>query len=55
LGFNIWFIPGNGGLIVNVVTALNMVVVINADNRNFPKEIRMPLENPMQNIIKINP
>jgi len=55
LGFNVWFIPGKGGQIINIVPALNMVVVINADNRNIPKEKRMPLENLMQNIIKIHP
>lgn len=54
-GFNVWFIPGNGGQIINIVPALNMVVVINSDNRNIPKEERLPLENLMQNIIKIHP
>lgn len=55
LGFNVWFIPGNGGQIINIVPALNMVIVVNADNRNIPKEKRVPLENLMQNIIKICP
>ena len=55
LGFNVWFIPGNGGQIINIVPALNMVVVVNADNRNIPKENRLPLEKLMQDIIKIHP
>ncbi|MGB8490314.1 MAG: hypothetical protein WCE64_04595 [Bacteroidales bacterium] len=54
-GFNVWFIPGNGGQIINIVPALNMVIVVNADNRNIPKEERLPLEILMQNIIKIHP
>jgi hypothetical protein len=32
-----------------------MVVVVNADNRNIPKEKRIPLEKLMQDIIKIHP
>ena len=55
LGFNVWFIPGNGGQIINIIPALNMVVVINADNRNIPKENRLPLGKLMQDIIKIHP
>jgi CubicO group peptidase (beta-lactamase class C family) len=55
LGFNVWFIPGNGGQIINIVPALNMVIVINADNREIPKEGRIPLEHLLQNIIKIHP
>jgi CubicO group peptidase (beta-lactamase class C family) len=55
LGFDVWFIPGNGGQIINIVPALNMVVIINADNRNIPKENRLPLEKLMQDIIKIHP
>ncbi|MDD4604113.1 MAG: serine hydrolase [Bacteroidales bacterium] len=53
LGFNVWFIPGNGGQIINIIPALNMVVVINSDNREIPKEKRIPLEHLLQNIIKI--
>jgi CubicO group peptidase (beta-lactamase class C family) len=55
LGFNVWFIPGNGGQIINIVPALNMVVVVNADNREIPKEGRIPLGHLLQNIIKIHP
>jgi len=55
LGYNVWFIPGNGGQIINIVPALNVVVVVNADNREISKEKRMPLEHLLQNIIKIHP
>jgi CubicO group peptidase (beta-lactamase class C family) len=55
LGFDVWFIPGNGGQIINIIPALNMVVVINADNRNVPGDKRLPLEKIMQDIIKIHP
>lgn len=55
LGYNVWFIPGNGGQIINIIPALNMVVIVNADNREIPKEKRLPLEHLLQNIIKIHP
>jgi len=55
LGFNVWFIPGNGGQIINIIPALNMVVVVNADNRGISKEKRIPLEYLLQNIVKIHP
>jgi CubicO group peptidase (beta-lactamase class C family) len=55
LGFNVWFIPGNGGQIINIIPALAMVVVINADNRNIPKENMLPLKKLMQDILKIHP
>ena len=43
-GFKSWFIPGNGGQIINVVPDLDMVIVINADNKEIPIAKRMPLE-----------
>jgi CubicO group peptidase (beta-lactamase class C family) len=55
LGFDVWFIPGHGGQIINIVPALNLVVVINADNINIPKENGLPLGKLMQDIIKIHP
>ncbi len=55
LGFNVWFIPGNGGQIINIVPTLNIVVIVNADNREIPKEDRIPLAHLLQNIIKIHP
>jgi CubicO group peptidase (beta-lactamase class C family) len=55
LGFDVWFIPGNGGQIINIVPALNMVIVINADNRNTPNGNRLPVGKLMQDIIKIHP
>lgn len=54
-GFNSWFIPGNGGQIINIIPELDMVIVINADNRKIPKDKREPLEYLIQNIIKISP
>lgn len=54
-GFNAWFIPGNGGQIINIIPELDMVIVINADNRQIPKGRREPLEYLIQDIIKISP
>src|SRR5665647_1221322 len=53
-GFNTWFIPGNGGQIINIIPELDMVIVINADNREIPKDRREPLEFLIKNIIKIS-
>lgn len=55
LGFNVWFIPGNGGQIINIIPALNMVIIVNADNRETPKKDIVPLAHLLQNIIKIHP
>jgi len=55
LGFNVWFIPGNGGQIINIIPALDMVVIVNADNRGKSLEGRTPLIYLLQNIIKIHP
>jgi CubicO group peptidase (beta-lactamase class C family) len=54
-GFNSWFIPGNGGQIINVVPDLDLVIVINADNRKIPKEKREPLEFLIKDLTKIHP
>ena len=54
-GFNSWFIPGNGGQIINVVPDLNMVIVINADNRKIPIERRKPLEYLIIDLTKTHP
>ena len=53
--FNAWFIPGNGGQIINIIPNLNMVVVINADNRNIPKDERKPFAYLMNEIMKMHP
>ncbi|WP_372644999.1 serine hydrolase domain-containing protein [Ancylomarina sp.] len=53
-GFNAWFITGNGGQIINIIPKLDMVIVINADNREIPKDKREPLEYLIQDIIKIH-
>lgn len=54
-GFNAWFIPGNGGQIINIIPDLDMVIVINADNRNVPLEKREPLECLVKDIAKLHP
>jgi CubicO group peptidase (beta-lactamase class C family) len=54
-GFNAWFIPGNGGQIISIIPDLNMVVVINADNRNIPKNKREPIEYLMNELVKMHP
>jgi len=54
-GFNTWFIPGNGGQIINIIPELDMVIVINADNRNIPLEKRAPLEYLVIDIAKLHP
>ncbi|MGQ1783696.1 MULTISPECIES: serine hydrolase domain-containing protein [unclassified Saccharicrinis] len=54
-GFNSWFIPGNGGQIINVVPDLDLVIVINADNRNISKEKRKPLESLIKNLTVMHP
>ena len=53
-GFNAWFIPGNGGQIINIIPELDMVIVINADNRNVPPEKREPLEYLVKDIAKLH-
>ncbi len=53
-GFNSWFIPGNGGQIINIIPELDMVIVINADNRKIPKDKREPLEYLIQDLVKIH-
>jgi len=55
LGFDVWFIPGNGGQIINIIPALYMVIIVNADNRGRSLENRTPLIQLLQNIIKIHP
>ncbi len=54
-GLNAWFIPGNGGQIISIIPDLNMVVVINADNRNIPKNKRLPVEYLMNDLMKLHP
>ncbi len=54
-GFNAWFIPGNGGQIINIIPDLEMVIVINADNRNIPNGKRIPLEYLVKDLTKLHP
>lgn len=54
-GFDVWFIPGNGGQIINIIPVLNMVIIINADNRGRSLENRTPVINLLQNITEIHP
>jgi len=51
--YHIWFIPGNGGQIISIIPALNLVVVLNADNREVSKDNRDSLENLMMDITKM--
>jgi len=53
--FNAWFIPGNGGQIINIIPELDMVIIINADNRKIPKDKREPLDYLIKDILKIHP
>lgn len=53
--FNSWFIPGNGGQIINVVPDLDLVIVINADNRSIPSNKRTPLEYLIKDLTKMHP
>ena len=53
-GFNSWFIPGNGGQIINIIPELDMVIVINADNRRVDKKRIEPLEYLIKDIIQIH-
>jgi CubicO group peptidase (beta-lactamase class C family) len=52
---NALFIPGNGGQIISIIPDLNMVIVINADNRNVPKNKREPFADLMDEIMKMHP
>ncbi len=54
-GFNSWFIPGNGGQIINLVPELDLVIIINADNRKIPIQKRKPLEFLIKDLTKIHP
>lgn len=54
-GFKAWFIPGNGGQIINIIPELNMLMVINADNRRIPKQNREPLEYLIQDLAELHP
>ncbi|WP_320017810.1 serine hydrolase [Labilibaculum manganireducens] len=54
-GFNAWFIPGNGGQIINIIPDLDMVIVINADNRNVPHKKLEPLEYLVKDIAQLHP
>lgn len=54
-GFNSWFIPGNGGQIINVVPELDLVIVINADNRRVRKGECIPLEYLLKALTELHP
>nr|WP_321412605.1 serine hydrolase [uncultured Carboxylicivirga sp.] len=54
-GFDSWFIPGNGGQIINIVPDLDLVIVINADNKRIPKDERTPLEYLIKDLTKLHP
>ena len=45
----------NGGQIINVVPDLDMVIIINADNRKVPIEKRKPLEYLIIDLTKTHP
>ncbi|PXY02266.1 hypothetical protein DF185_06360 [Marinifilum breve] len=54
-GFNSWFIPGNGGQIISVVPELDLVIIINADNRGIRKDECIPLEHLIKALTEIHP
>ena len=54
-GFNSWFIPGNGGQIINIVPELDLVIVINADNKHIPINERTPLEYLIKDLTRLHP
>jgi CubicO group peptidase (beta-lactamase class C family) len=54
-GFDSWYIPGNGGQIINVVPELDLVIVINADNKRISKNQRTPLEYLMKRLTEMHP
>ncbi|MCY1635221.1 serine hydrolase domain-containing protein [Marinifilum sp. D737] len=55
LGFPVWFIPGNGGQRIDIIPALNMLIVINADNRWTPLEGRTPIPHLSQRLVTMHP
>jgi CubicO group peptidase (beta-lactamase class C family) len=54
-GIESLFISGNGGQIISIIPSLDMVVVINADNRQVSKKKRKPLSVLMDEILLLHP
>ena len=54
-GMNVYFISGYGGQIIQFIPQLDMVVVVNADNRQIPNDKRVAMGKLMQELALMHP